>query len=565
MLKGQTQSKGQQSLLWWLLAACVLSGCIYYSSISASLNSDDYLLGNDISHIPSVGSLFFRPIAVRTYYRPIHELILYLAGMQIVPLRLLSIAFHCLVVFMVMWAGKLIFERIPSMAGISNIGGGVAGLLFAVFPRQNETVIWIGTINHLVVAACFWGATISVLEYNKTKHRRWLVVLICGLVVGLLSKENIASFPAVAFLLQYLFPDVRQQGSKFLKRTLTNIVNPTVLITFCIVGTYMILRTLYIKGGIGGYGWSQSPGESQLKTLVQAGTNFIRYPILTPLAPLALFAETSKHVLSLVGIGAILTISLLMYRSHFFSTLLPEHESTLHIDKRIFIVLLFLFWATMLPTFQISPSFINNNGGRHLYIPAPWLAIGISLLFFLWCPIRIRMPLLFSVVGVYVILGICGSGEYCHAGEVSDRLITDYVQYCESHPRVTPLVVSTVSDIEGDAALFNYGLLEAITYKHLDVPKPNIPIVNISDFTSCDSVITERVSDSVLRITDRNPCSWIDVLNSPEVLRQISGFSFLSRSAVEITLSDSLRSIPCRQFLVVSHNRLIPIQSSMCQ
>src|SRR5579883_39244 len=187
-----------------MVAAWGLAILMYFPSLNASLSSDDYRAANQVGQVSSFWSIFTQA-EMNMFYRPVYKAILYLVGIHILPLRILSVIFHCAAVAVVILAGKEIFESIPGLEKASTIGGGVAGLIFAVFPRQNETVVWIASINQLLTAICFWGAVIIVIRYLRSPQPRRLVILFFLMVAGFLTKENMAAFPAVAAVIVFYY------------------------------------------------------------------------------------------------------------------------------------------------------------------------------------------------------------------------------------------------------------------------------------------------------------------------------------------------------------------------
>jgi len=292
-------------------------------------------------------------------------------------------------------------------------------------------------------------------------------------------------------------------------------------------------------------------------------TNFLRYPAVTIAAPFSLLAVVSRQMPFILIFAAILIGVVLLYKFQWFPRILGENTSEGGMTRmQIGVALLFIivaFWVTMLPTIQFSPTFTTNENGRDLYIPAPWLAVGMSMILFTVFPLRWRIPVLIGVVCTYFLLGLYGNSGFCRAGKISDQLISDYVSYCKAHPGVTPTVVSIIAETEGYSALDDEGLTAAVRYLHPPVPIPEYPLVNIGEFSSGDSITTEFVSDSVIRITDNTRFSWLGIWDDPSIVKRLAGVPVDTRYTKEIQLAGPLPAEQ-RHYLAIRDNHLVPLE-----
>jgi len=289
-------------------------------------------------------------------------------------------------------------------------------------------------------------------------------------------------------------------------------------------------------------------------------TNLIRYPFLTFVPSFAVVVGVYKDISLYFVVEAMIIIVLLAL----IFINIPGSRQKMKSDRsivNIYILLLLLYWATLLPTLHLFVPWADNSAGRHLYIPTPWIAIACSIFLLSMFPFRPRIAVLAIVTSLYLIIGRYSSEGFYYAGRVSDQLIDDYYQYCVNHPNEKPFVISTVADVQGDVSLFLGGLHDAVIYKHLNVPLPNHPIVQISEFSRCDSIYSVRVNDSTIRITDASPLSWVGIRKDVYTEKFIANIVYEKHNSVEFCDSRNLFETKNNPMLVVYNNSLVLLDS----
>jgi len=548
-------------LVWWMFVVVILSFLIYFPSLDSSLTSDDYVLGNEIRNGTSIWAFFLHPTQ-SVFYRPVEDVILYICGMHILTIRLLSISLHCCVAFLVMLSAKIIYESCAFVKTNINFASGAAGCLFAVLPRQNETVVWLASINNLVVAIAFYIAVIVVLVYRRNPKLRYILFLIMIMIVGFASKENIVVFPAIAFIIIFHHHYTNRGGVSLLSVLKKSMLFPPVFITSIIVCCYLVFR-YFILHRFGGYGLDHYIGESILYSYARVITNFPRYLLLEGSVPIPLLEGLICNYMFYIELSIIIIISLLIFIIEGTRALKPLDNRNK--QKYLEIILLFvcLSCVTILPSIMFSPSLITNSLGRNLYLSSPWFAICIiSILYTLVTP-KYRVPTVIFLIGVYSIFSWNSAFGFKLAGNVADNIINDYITFCQLHPNVQPYVLTTVASVSGYPTLYSEGLQEAILYKEINVPVPNCPLVGIDEYLPSDSIITFCKLDSGIQITDNKHLSEVGIWPDTLVLKQIDKIWFNARNSLVVLPINYLSVIQRHAVLVIHSNHLIQLDDNL--
>lgn len=118
------------------------------------------------------------------------------AGDSALPHRLGNLAVHVLGAFLV--AGLGVWKRIGFRLSIP------AAAFFALREAHQEAVIWVAALPELLAFVFLMGAVLSWIRWIDTRRSVFAILSISAFLLGLLSKESAAVFPAFAFLIWWL-------------------------------------------------------------------------------------------------------------------------------------------------------------------------------------------------------------------------------------------------------------------------------------------------------------------------------------------------------------------------
>ncbi|MBS1824912.1 MAG: hypothetical protein JST93_06300 [Acidobacteria bacterium] len=119
-----------------------------------------------------------------------------IAGDGALPHRLLNLAVHTVAALLVAGLGS--WKRIGFRISIP------AAAFFALREAHQEAVIWVAALPELLAFAFVLAAILAWIRWMDTRRTLWAWAACAAFLLGLLSKESAAVFPAFAFLVWWL-------------------------------------------------------------------------------------------------------------------------------------------------------------------------------------------------------------------------------------------------------------------------------------------------------------------------------------------------------------------------
>ena len=136
----------------------------------------------------------YRPVRTLTY-----ALNYWAGGLDPTGYHLFNVLLHALNSILVYW----LFLAVTGRRTLAVAGA----LLFAVHPVQTAAVAYVSGRKDLLAAFFILSGCLSFLSYRDTGRRRYLLLCLACLVVGVLSKELVIVLPALLLLLDLCRPD----------------------------------------------------------------------------------------------------------------------------------------------------------------------------------------------------------------------------------------------------------------------------------------------------------------------------------------------------------------------
>lgn len=525
-------------ILWFgLIVACTL--LIYWPALGASWTGEDYTALEEATGANSIWFLFTTP-TLHAFYRP--TFLAVIRGVSLFgithpfPFRFCSLVLHWGNAILVVKIAELFYSRSGMAPRVVAHLAGFAGLLFAVLPRLSEAIAWTASMHVPIASACIMCTVYAAMKFQESGNRMFLIMVGFGTVLGLMSREIAATVPALMACLSFFLETPEIPKANLLRRILRSLRNPTVVLSGVIVAVYLILRVRMLQG-IGGYGLDTG-GGTLLRLFV---SNIVRYPISTFSIPQVVldFAERES---SLVLAGA-LTLGLFAYsvwrKRYGRPTSLMEKQHAPEIVRWYGVsCLASLYFFTIVPTFQLSPSWTMNNGGRFLYAGGPWLVIAFVERASLLVKPKILALVGICLITVYMYFGRISSWGYVRSGVISDYIIEDYVAQCAAHPRSRPVFIATLNEVGGYFSMYGRGLSAAIRLNRSHLPDPGIPFVGINPYSDNDEYTTLRTSDSTFRISVTGDQSTVESFDGMKPRPKIDRMRRLSPTEVEMVSSE---------------------------
>ncbi|MBL8178410.1 MAG: hypothetical protein JNK48_27295 [Bryobacterales bacterium] len=118
------------------------------------------------------------------------------AGDGALPHRLVNLGMHVVAAFLV--AGLGVWRRIGFRLSVP------AAAFFALREAHQEAVIWVAALPEVLAFVFVLAAVLSWIRWLDTRRPLWGAASLVAFVLGLLSKESAAVFPAFAVLIWWL-------------------------------------------------------------------------------------------------------------------------------------------------------------------------------------------------------------------------------------------------------------------------------------------------------------------------------------------------------------------------
>jgi hypothetical protein len=175
-----------------LLAALVVAA--YGPAVPAFFTSDDLdMLSGDASDLFSPASGFgrFMPLAAS-----VHRGVARLTGLDPVPPHALQLGLHLASVALVYaLAGRLAAHRPGAGRGAPRTVALLAALLFALYPRHHQVVMWFGAVSIGLATTLTLATTLLVLRALTTGAGRWGWLAAGTYGAALLAHESAVTLP----------------------------------------------------------------------------------------------------------------------------------------------------------------------------------------------------------------------------------------------------------------------------------------------------------------------------------------------------------------------------------
>ena len=186
-------------LLYPCLLLAVVFG-LYWNTLGHEFVHDDLTL---IQQNRTVTELRWGDIFSHRVYRPVRTLTYafnyWADGPDPSGYHLFNLLLHALNSILVYRLFRVVTgRRTPALAG---------ALLFAAHPVQTAAVAYVSGRKDLLAAFFILAGCLSFLSYRDTARRRYLLLCLACLVVGVLSKELVIVLPALLLLLDLCRPD----------------------------------------------------------------------------------------------------------------------------------------------------------------------------------------------------------------------------------------------------------------------------------------------------------------------------------------------------------------------
>ncbi len=197
--KGRSSSPTLAARLWrpellypYLLVAVVLG--LYWNTLGHEFVHDDLTL---IQQNRTVTELRWGEILSHRVYRPVRTLTYALnywaGGLDPTGYHLFNLLLHALNSMLVYWLFRAVTgRRTLALAG---------ALLFAAHPAQTAAVAYVSGRKDLLAAFFILAGCLAFLSYRDSGRRRYLLLCLACLVVGVLAKELVIVLPALLLLL----------------------------------------------------------------------------------------------------------------------------------------------------------------------------------------------------------------------------------------------------------------------------------------------------------------------------------------------------------------------------
>jgi len=181
-----------------LLLAVVLG--LYWNTLGHEFVHDDLTL---IQQNRTVTELRWGDIFSHRVYRPVRTLTYALnywaGGLDPSGYHLFNLLLHALNSILAYWLIRVVTgRRTLAVAG---------ALIFAAHPVQTAAVAYVSGRKDLLAAFFILAGCLSFLSYRDTGRRRYLLLCLACLVVGVLSKELVIVLPVLLLLLDLCRPD----------------------------------------------------------------------------------------------------------------------------------------------------------------------------------------------------------------------------------------------------------------------------------------------------------------------------------------------------------------------
>ena len=197
--KGRRSSPGLGARLWRpdLIYPCLLLAValgLYWNTLGHEFVHDDLTL---IQQNRTVTELRWGDILSHRVYRPVRTLTYALnywaGGLDPAGYHLFNLLLHALNSILVYW----LFRAVTGRRTLAVAGA----LIFAAHPVQTAAVAYVSGRKDLLAAFFILAGCLSFLSYRDSGRRRYLLLCLACLVVGVLAKELVIVLPALLLLL----------------------------------------------------------------------------------------------------------------------------------------------------------------------------------------------------------------------------------------------------------------------------------------------------------------------------------------------------------------------------
>ncbi|MDY7076539.1 MAG: hypothetical protein SXV54_06395 [Chloroflexota bacterium] len=364
------------------------------------------------------------------------------------------IGYHLFVLVLHILNCALVFCLVKRL-GEDDLVGLVASLLFSVYPRHHQPVLWLAADQFVMVGTFILASLLCFDTYLRTRKAQFQIGAFLCVCLAVASNELGITVLPLLFLVELIYWRSRQQGwGTFLraKTYLKYIPYLTLLIVFAVVSfggsRFFKLNLQQVEGGQQGEAYHLRLGAAQIKDLIAYLTHLV-YPHI-PLRSLDVGLVT--------GIVSGLTLLLLLL------FLLVKGRPVVRFT---------ILWIgfTLMPFVLFVPF---GNADRYFYVAA----IGFSLLWgslgcLVYSKLRVRFTTVVQVaavlvIGIYLISSVVllqqRINEWRQAGQIAADIVEQTKHIYPRVPRGSKMLFAGLPDQHEQAYVFFGGGIGGAIY-----------------------------------------------------------------------------------------------------
>lgn len=430
----------------------LLAFTLYYPALSVGFLSDDFDFLYHTANQPSLLSHFATTIigtrgdhSYGPMFNVVFSLEYWMFGMKAIGYHLVSLLAHTVVAFVIF----LLTRRWTK----NDVVALAAGLVFLFLPSHTEAVVWVAAQTHLLASLWYVLALYAYDRFVREENSIWYAVAMVGVIFSLLTKEIALPFLVVFALMDLAFHPRHETVRSTLWRLTRRIAIPVLV----------LVAYLFIRRAVAGYlfGYYANPhvaldlvgmGEMALElTMSMVIGSPLRQQLTETLYWYAPFL--------VMGTGLLLV------------TLLFVGEGS----RRVRLLLVGVYGATLLPYLFLRFNPDNNEGERYGYLPSVFFVMLVAV--FVWWLCRV-----FRQFRVYIFLGMTTIllvvmwsiqlpklQSWTRATVVAHRILESYAPLLAGHNDFL-LFVGLPDNVDG-AQVFRNAIKEAVALTY-NIPLP---------------------------------------------------------------------------------------------
>lgn len=389
-----------------LIVCLALSAIAYGNIVDSFFLSDDF---NWVYQVKTRGPLGVWTTPPDVFFRPLVSLTLFfdyqIWGLNPVGYHLTNIFFHGLNGFLVYQLSRLLFREAKLAGKFVTIFSILSAFIFIILPSHVEAVTWIAARSDVIATSFGLAAFCCYLKYKETGDRRWFLFSYLLFLLGLLSKESVLVYPGFLFLYEiYDHLNQKKAANKIYKIFYFPLIYAVAFFP------YFKLRYWGLKQFIGGYG-SDVHMNFDFAIILRGLYSSIRI-FIPPLNPVY------------AGIWP-LSFSVFLAVILIFTIVCFWKRGIYNSIAKLVILLLGLFFVSLLPVINIPVSLWTTEGERLLYLPSVFLVIlSVFVLGFLLSRFRLITAIVFITLSLFFSYQLYASNQkWIAAGQISKQVL----------------------------------------------------------------------------------------------------------------------------------------------